>query len=227
MKNSRKQMSEINSTLENSVGGIRETKAYAAEEFERCKFRNINSLFERYRGDAMKSLGSFDSIMTFLQDILYLTIVLIGSLFLYNGKLTAAEFTAFLLYISMFLNPIQRFVSLFQQLQEGMSGFSRFCEIMEAEEEIDRERYALLLALADPRLSAINKRRYVFFIDSQCYEVDIYPFWKSTAILETELDDENKIAKTPSFLHVIKEVTGEKRYSNHSLAAFAPPDPTL
>ena len=137
MKNSRKQMSEINSTLENSVGGIRETKAYAAEEFERCKFRNINSLFERYRGDAMKSLGSFDSIMTFLQDILYLTIVLVGGLFLYSGKLTAAEFTAFLLYISMFLNPIQRFVSLFQQLQEGMSGFSRFCEIMDAEDEVD------------------------------------------------------------------------------------------
>ena len=137
MKNSRKQMSEINSTLENSVGGIRETKAYAAEEFERCKFKRINSLFERYRGDAMKSLGSFDSIMTFLQDVLYLTIVLVGGLFLYNGRLTAAEFTAFLLYISMFLNPIQRFVSLYQQLQEGMSGFSRFCEIMDAEDEID------------------------------------------------------------------------------------------
>ena len=137
MKNSRKQMSEINSTLENSVGGVRETKAYAAEAYEICKFARINGLFERYRSDAMKSLGSFDSIMTFLQDVLYLTIVLVGGLFLYNGKLTAAEFTAFLLYISMFLNPIQRFVSLFQQLQEGMSGFGRFCEIMDAEEEID------------------------------------------------------------------------------------------
>ena len=137
MKNSRKQMSEINSTLENSVGGVRETKAYAAEAYEICKFGRINRLFERYRSDAMKSLGSFDSIMTFLQDVLYLTIVLVGGLFLYNGKLTAAEFTAFLLYISMFLNPIQRFVSLFQQLQEGMSGFGRFCEIMDAEEEID------------------------------------------------------------------------------------------
>ena len=137
MKNSRKQMSEINSTLENSVGGVRETKAYAAEAHEICKFNNTNALFRKYRGEAMKSLGSFDSIMTLLQDILYLTIVLVGGLFLYNGRLTAAEFTAFLLYISMFLNPIQRFVSLFQQLQEGMSGFSRFCEIMDAEEEKD------------------------------------------------------------------------------------------
>ena len=137
MKNSRKQMSEINSTLENSVGGIRETKAYAAEAHEICKFKNTNLLFQKYRAEAMKAIGSFDSIMTLLQDILYLTIVLVGGLFLYNGRLSAADFTAFLLYISMFLNPIQRFVALFQQLQEGMSGFSRFCEIMDAEEEND------------------------------------------------------------------------------------------
>ena len=137
MKASRKQMSEINSTLENSVGGIRETKAYAAEAHEICKFNNTNALFRRYSGEAMKSLGSFDSIMQLLQDLLYLTIVLVGGLFLYNGELSAEDFTAFLLYISMFLNPIQRFVALFQQLQEGMSGFSRFCEIMAAEEETD------------------------------------------------------------------------------------------
>ena len=137
MKASRKQMSEINSTLENSVGGIRETKAYAAEAQEICKFNSTNALFRKYRGQAMKSLGSFDSIMQLLQDVLYLTIVLVGGLFLYNGRLTAEDFTAFLLYISMFLNPIQRFVALFQQLQEGMSGFSRFCEIMVAEEEKD------------------------------------------------------------------------------------------
>ena len=143
MKNSRKQMSDINSTLENSVGGIRETKAYAAEEHEICKFNRTNLLFRKYRSDAMKSLGSFDSIMQLLQDLLYLIIVLVGGLFLYDGRITAAEFTAFLLYISMFLNPIQRFVALFQQLQEGMSGFSRFCDIMDAEEEVDEGKIAI------------------------------------------------------------------------------------
>ena len=137
MKSSRKQMSVVNSTIENSVGGIRETKAYAREKYEKCKFNSTNTLFKKYRGQAMKAIGSFDSIMTLLQDILYLTIVLVGGGFLYNGELTASEFTAFILYTSMFLNPIQRFVALFQQLQEGMSGFSRFCEIMDAEDEVD------------------------------------------------------------------------------------------
>ncbi len=143
MKSSRKQMSEINSTLENSVGGIRETKAYAAEAHEICKFNNTNALFRKYRGEAMKSLGTFDSIMQLLQDLLYLAVVLVGGLFLYKGELSAEDFTAFLLYISMFLNPIQRFVALFQQLQEGMGGFGRFCEIMEAEEETDNGKIVI------------------------------------------------------------------------------------
>ena len=54
-----------------------------------------------------------------------------------QGKLNAADFTAFLLYINMFINPIHRFVTLFEQLQEGMSGFSRFYEIITTPDEID------------------------------------------------------------------------------------------
>ena len=137
MKAARKQMSAINSTLENSLGGIRETKAYVAEHHEICKFNKNNKIFASHRRKAMKYLGSYDAIMHFLTDLLYLVVICAGGIFFYYGKIDEGEFAAFILYISMFLNPIQRFVSLFQQLQEGMSGFSRFHEIMLVEEEID------------------------------------------------------------------------------------------
>ncbi len=155
-KNSRLQMSEINSSLENSVSGVRETKAYAQEQYEICKFKGTNKLFEKYRGDAMRSLGLFDSVMQFLSDLLYLIIILIGGLFLYKGEILASEFTAFILYISMFLNPIQRFVALFQQLQEGMSGFSRFSEIMDAEEECDGGTVVLSEVRGDLRFENVS-----------------------------------------------------------------------
>ena len=138
MRNSRKQTAEINATLENSLTGIRETKAYAAERHEMEKFGAANALLEKYRGQAMFSLGLFDSIMAFLSDLLYLIIIFIGGIFLARGKINSGEFAAFLLYISMFLNPINRFVSLFEQLQNGMTGFGRFCEIIDLEDEVDR-----------------------------------------------------------------------------------------
>ena len=137
MKNARKQMADINSTLENSITGIRETKAYAAEAHETVKFDRTNSLFKRYRSDAMRSLGVFHSVMQLLSDLLYLVIIFIGGLFLKWGSIDPGEFAAFVLYISMFLNPIQRFVNLFEQLQEGVAGFSRFCEVMDTESEED------------------------------------------------------------------------------------------
>ena len=137
MRASRLKMSEINSTLENSITGIRETKAYVAEEYEMGRFNRVNALFAHHRSEAMFSLGFFDAIMQFLSDLLYLVVIFVGGIFLINGKIDAGEFTAFVLYISMFLNPIHRFVALFEQLQEGMSGFSRFCDILDEPEEVD------------------------------------------------------------------------------------------
>ena len=137
MRASRLKMSEINSTLENSITGIRETKAYVAEKYEMGRFNRVNALFAHHRSEAMFSLGFFDAIMQFLSDLLYLVIIFVGGIFLINGKIDAGEFTAFVLYITMFLNPIHRFVALFEQLQEGMSGFSRFCDILDEPEEVD------------------------------------------------------------------------------------------
>ena len=137
MRASRRQMSEINTTLENSITGIRETKAYASEEHEIKKFRSVNKLFARYRSDAMRSLGSFSAVVEFLTDLLYLLVILAGGLFLIYNQIDAGEFAAFLLYISTFLNPIRRIVTLVEQVQDGISGFERFTEIMDLECEAD------------------------------------------------------------------------------------------
>lgn len=137
MKNSRVQMAEVNSTLENSLTGIRETKARVAEHHEMCKFNASNELYAKYRRDAMFSLGFYHSIMQLLTDLLYLSVICAGGYFLYTKDIDPGDFTAFMVSISMFINPINRFVSLFEQLQQGMSGFSRFHDIMNETDEVD------------------------------------------------------------------------------------------
>ena len=137
MRKSRRQIAEINADLENSVAGIRETKSYVAEPYEIGKFEAGNRRFAGYRTEAMKSLGTFEAVMQFFSDLLYLVVIFVGGLFLYNGTLSLGDFTAFILYIAMFLDPIKRFATLFEQLQEGMSGFTRFCEVMRQPDEVD------------------------------------------------------------------------------------------
>ncbi len=143
MKASRVEMAGINSALENSVTGIRESKSYVAEHYEICKFNNSNKKFAYFRCKAMHAIGLYHAVMTFLSDLLYLVIIFAGGMFFRNNIIDAGEFAAFILYISMFLDPIHRFVTLFEQLQEGMSGFSRFHEVMCEETEEDNGELVL------------------------------------------------------------------------------------
>ena len=137
MKSYRKQTAVINSTLENSLTGIRETKCYAREHYEIEKFSEANGLLARLRGKAMHYMATYETVMAFISDFLYFVIVLVGGIFFIKGKIDPGEFAAFILYIGMFLTPIQKITYLFEQFQEGMTGFARFSEIMDLEEEND------------------------------------------------------------------------------------------
>ena len=137
MSASRKQIGTVNVRIENSISGIRETKSYVAGHIEQERFDEANRLFVGFRQEAHRALGRFETVMQFSTDFLYLLIIFVGGLYLFRGEIDAGEFTAFILYINMFLTPIQRFVTLFQQFQEGMTGFARFHEVMEEESEID------------------------------------------------------------------------------------------
>ncbi len=137
MKSYRKQTAVINSTLENSLTGIRETKCYAREHYEIEKFSEANGLLARLRGKAMHYMATYETVMAFISDFLYFVIVLVGGIFFIKGRIDPGEFAAFILYIGMFLTPIQKITYLFEQFQEGMTGFARFSEIMDLEEECD------------------------------------------------------------------------------------------
>ena len=137
MKSYRKQTATINATLETSLSGIRETKCYAREHYEIEKFAETNGLLAKIRGKAMFALARYETVMAFITDFLYLTVVLVGGLFFFYGKINTGEFAAFILYIGMFLTPIQKISFLFESFQEGMTGFSRFAEVMQESEEAD------------------------------------------------------------------------------------------
>lgn len=137
-RRSREQLAEINANIETAISGIRVTKAYTSEPHETKKFEKENGLFVKIRSKALFELGKFHSSMTFFSDFLYLIVLVSGGFFFYFGKIDIGEFAAYLLYISMVLNPINRFISLFEQMQEGMTGFKRFIEIMDYPEEKDR-----------------------------------------------------------------------------------------
>ena len=67
---------------------------------------------------------------------MYIVVVFVGALFIIDGKITAADYMAYLLYISTLLTSIRRVVDYAEQFQRGMTGIERFCEIMDADVDI-------------------------------------------------------------------------------------------
>ena len=88
---------------------------------------------------------------------------------------------------------------------------------IEIENEISRNKYYEYMSLKSRR-GTLHKTRYIISMNNLKYEIDVYPFWNDKAIVEVELRDENEKIKFPSFIKVIKEVTEDDSYKNHSLA---------
>lgn len=141
---SKKKVGEVNATLENSISGIRVSKAYTNSEREKELFERGNSRFVGARSLAYKAMAEFYSGMNLGMDVLRVAMYVAGGLFVFYGKIDIADFTAFSLYISLFISPIERLVGFIEQYQNGMTGFRRFIEIMDCKPESDKPGASLL-----------------------------------------------------------------------------------
>lgn len=138
-KLSRQEIAAVNAELETSISGIRVSKSYTAENAEQEKFDRANDKFRHARKLSYRIMGIFFSGMGLMTDLLYLLTLIAAGIFFLKGEIDPGEFAAFLLYISMFLDPIKKLINIFEQLQNGMTGFARFREIMDQEPETDCE----------------------------------------------------------------------------------------
>ena len=147
-KKMREETGEINARVESSVAGIRVTKAYTASDDEIKKFNKTNKDFQKARANAYHEMGVFHSGMGLLTDIFNAIALLAGAIFLYVGSeswgIDSNQLTAYLLAASMIINPIRTLISIFEQIQNGMTGFARFTEIMNMKPEEEAENPVFL-----------------------------------------------------------------------------------
>ncbi len=133
----RQSIAKINASVESSISGIRVTKAFTNSEKEAEKFEDGNEEFVKARRDSYKAMGQFHSGTTFVTDIFNVIILIAGGLFLYEGKIELGDYTAFIVSVNMFINPVMTLINFMEQYQSGITGFERFIEIMNEAPEKD------------------------------------------------------------------------------------------
>jgi len=133
----RKRIADINSSVENSVQGIREVKSFTNELLEMEKFEHINFSFKTAKEKMYRIMSIYFAGMTGLTDFYYLIVIAGGVYLIYMGKIDVIDLLAFTLYINFILKPIDRLIHFTEQFQQGSAAFERFIEVMDIEPDIN------------------------------------------------------------------------------------------
>ena len=128
-------IAEVNSSLESSITGIRVTKAFTNTKKEEEKFEVTNNKYIKARSSAFDAMGKFFASSQFITDVFNILVLLAGGLFLYNDMIDLADYTTFIISVNMFIQPMNQLINFVEQFQKGTTGFKRFVEIMDEEEE--------------------------------------------------------------------------------------------
>lgn len=126
---------EVNAQTETSLLGIRVVKSFANEQTEKDKFNSRSTEFAQVQKASYKYMARLNSVVRMFDGLMYVVMIILGGYFLITGKITAADMTAYLLYIGMLIAAIKRIVEFTEQFEKGMTGIERFAEIMEVPSE--------------------------------------------------------------------------------------------
>lgn len=144
MENRRK-IGDVNSSLQDTLAGIRVVQSFANEEIEREKFKKSNHAFLISKKNNYNCMGSFMGWNLFFQGMMYLVTLVFGGYLIARGLMNAGDLAMYALYIGIFISPIQILVELIEMMQKGLAGFRRFLDVMETEPEIEDAPDALPL----------------------------------------------------------------------------------
>ncbi len=133
----REAMAVINGALQSSIAGVRVTKAFTNAEKEQEKFEHGNEDFVSSSRDSYRAMATFHSSTSFITDIFNVVILIAGGIFLYAGEINFADYSAFIVSISLFLNPVNTLIRFMEQFQNGVAGFERFIQILDTKPEED------------------------------------------------------------------------------------------
>jgi len=133
----RVKIAKVNSSVQDSIAGIRVVQSFANEDVEREKFAKANEAFLASKSNSYKAMGSYHAWNSFLQGLLYIVVVVSGGIFIAKGSLRASDLAVYVLYINIFMNPIDVLINFTEQFQKGYAGFKRFVEVLETEPDIE------------------------------------------------------------------------------------------
>ena len=135
-RRNRQKIAEINAQIEDNLSGIRVVKSFANEEIENQKFQKGNDGFLESKKNSYHYMGMFQAGMAGFTTLIQVCVLVTGAVLIAYGRLQVQDLITFMLYISVFTEPVRTLVDFTEQFQNGYTGFERFREIMDTKPDI-------------------------------------------------------------------------------------------
>jgi ATP-binding cassette, subfamily B, multidrug efflux pump len=135
-KKSRETYSDLTHDIQENVQGIKVVKSFARESHEVNDFKIINDEYFNDSMDIIKLQATFDPLIHLIDNIAFLIVLLLGGLFVFEGKMTFGDLFAFVLLLNFSVGPlyfISRFLGNMPQVSETAD---RITKILNSKEEI-------------------------------------------------------------------------------------------
>lgn len=138
-KNNRAKLADINAQIEDNLSGIRVVKSFANEAIEEEKFDEGNKNFLKGKRNSYRYMATYNSGLSVLINMITVVVVTAGAAAITKNEITIADLLAFTLYVSNFIEPVNKLINFTEQFQNGISGYERFIEIMAIMPDISDE----------------------------------------------------------------------------------------
>lgn len=136
-KRNREKIAQINGCIEDNLSGIRVVKSFSNEHIENEKFEKSNYEFLEAKKNSYFAMGLFHSGLGGFTTLIQVSVITVGTILIAYKGLDVTDLVTFLLYISIFTDPIRTLIDFTEQFQNGYTGFERFCEIMNIQPDIE------------------------------------------------------------------------------------------
>lgn len=135
---------DVNAMTENSLLGIRVIKSFAQQENEKKEFGKESEKLTDVQIAGYRYMARLNCVVRLLDGLMYLVMIAMGGAFLMHGKITAADYTAYLLYDAVLIAAVKRIVEFIEQFEKGLTGIERFAQVMQENTEDMGESKPLL-----------------------------------------------------------------------------------
>lgn len=144
-RRNREKIADINEQIEDNLSGIRVVKSFANEDIENQKFKKGNDGFLAAKKNSYFYMGSYQAGLGAFTTLIQVSVIIAGIFLIVNGRVSASDMVTFVLYISVFTDPVRTLIDFTEQFQNGYTGFERFQEILSIEPDIEDSETAVEL----------------------------------------------------------------------------------